>query len=152
MTEGLPSRDQGHDQGEPMSSPRILVAEDDRFLASLIRQTLEAQGMKVWLASDGGEAAEAADTLVPDLFILDAKMPVLTGFELLGMLRREPLHADTPVLMLTSVRVEADVRQAIAEGASDYMTKPFRPDQLVRRVRRLLAEAPAAELQRAVML
>lgn len=122
-----------------MSFPRILVVEDDRHLASLIRQTLEAERMEVRVAGDGGAALYDADSFLPDLFILDGRMPVLDGFELLAILRSERLHAETPVLMLTSVRGEGEVRHAIASGVSDYMTKPFRPGQLLLRVRRLLA-------------
>lgn len=126
-----------------MRQPRILVAEDDRYLAALIRQTLEGHGMTVTVAQDGEDALHRADSDCPDLVILDVSMPVLDGFDVLRTLKADRFHRDTPVLMLTASRCERDVRRAVSNGAADFITKPFRPDQLVKRVKRLLAGAPA---------
>ncbi|GAA0867710.1 response regulator [Brevundimonas basaltis] len=123
-----------------MKPLHVLIAEDDRHLAALLRQTLEAEGFRVTAAEDGDEAVAKADIYAPDLIILDAMMPVLDGFAVLKHLRSASRHRRIPILMLTAMRGEADVRRALAGGASDYLAKPFRPDQLVQRVRRL-AEA-----------
>ena len=121
-----------------MSLPQILVAEDDRYLAALVKQTLEEQGMKVTLAENGEEALRLADNSYPDLVILDVSMPILDGFDVLRTLKADRYHRVVPVLMLTASRSETDVRRALSNGAADYLTKPFRPDQLVKRVCRLL--------------
>ncbi|AQR63176.1 hypothetical protein BZG35_17125 [Brevundimonas sp. LM2] len=127
-----------------MPQPRILVAEDDRYLAALVRQTLEGHGMTVTVAQDGEDALHRAYSDCPDLVILDVSMPVLDGFDVLRTLKADRFHRDTPVLMLTASRCERDVRCAVSNGAADFITKPFRPDQLLKRVKRLLAGAPAA--------
>lgn len=126
-----------------LPQPRILVAEDDRYLAALVRQTLEGHGMTVTVAQDGEDALHRADSDCPDLVILDVSMPVLDGYDVLRTLKADRFHRDTPVLMLTASRCERDVRRAVSNGAADFITKPFRPDQLVKRVKRLLAGAPA---------
>ena len=126
-----------------MPQPRILVAEDDRYLAALVRQTLEGHGMTVTLAQDGEDALHRADTDCPDLVILDVSMPILDGFDVLRTLKADRFHRNTPVLMLTASRCERDVRRALSNGAADFIAKPFRPDQLVKRVKRLLSSAPA---------
>lgn len=121
-----------------MPPPCILVAEDDRYLAAMVKQTLQGEGMKVTLAPNGADALHHADRLCPDLVILDVSMPILSGFDVLRILKADRAHRDRPVLMLTALRSESDVRRALVNGAADYMTKPFRPDQLIMRVGRLL--------------
>jgi CheY-like chemotaxis protein len=124
-------------------NPRVLVAEDDRFLAALIRQTLEGHGISVTIAQNGEDALHLADRQCPDLVILDVSMPILDGFDVLRTLKADRFHRDTPVLMLTASRCERDVRCAVSNGAADFITKPFRPDLLVKRVKRLLSGVPA---------
>lgn len=99
--------------------------------------------MTVTLAQDGEDALHRADRDCPDLVILDVSMPMLDGFDVLRTLKADRFHRDTPVLMLTASRCERDVRRAVLNGAADFIAKPFRPDQLVKRVKRLLAGAPA---------
>ena len=104
----------------------------------MVKQTLEDEGMTVTIAPNGEDALHLADSLCPDLVILDVSMPILNGFEVLRSLKADRFHRDTPVLMLTACRNESDVRRAVVTGAAGYLTKPFRPDQLVKRVDRLL--------------
>lgn len=103
--------------------------------------------MTVTLAQDGEDALYRADSDLPDLVILDVSMPVLNGFEVLRTLKADRFHRDTPVLMLTASRSETDVRRAVSHGAADFITKPFRPDQLVRRVKRLLSGPASGPLR-----
>ena len=125
-----------------MQSPKVLVADDDRYLAAMARQTLEADGITVEVASNGDEAIKTANWFRPDVIVLDTMMPVLDGIEALERLRDHKLHQDTPVLMLTSLRTVGDIKRAMGSGASAYLTKPFRPDEFLKRVRWLM-EAPA---------
>lgn len=122
----------------PLSSPKVLVAEDDRYLAAMVRQTLEESGITVEVASNGDEALRTANWFRPDVIVLDTMMPVIDGIEALGLLRRNKLHRDTPVLMLTSLRTVGDIKRAMASGASGYLTKPFRPDEFLKRVKWML--------------
>ena len=98
--------------------------------------------MTVTVAQDGEDALHRADRDYPDLVILDVSMPMLDGFDVLRTLKADRFHRDTPVLMLTASRCERDVRRAVSNGAADFIAKPFRPDQLVRRVKRLLPSMP----------
>lgn len=102
--------------------------------------------MTVTIAQDGEDALHRADSDCPDLVILDVSMPMLDGFDVLRTLKADRFHRDTPVLMLTASRGERDVRRAVSSGASDFITKPFRPDQLVKRVKRLLLGRAAETL------
>lgn len=126
-----------------LPSPKVLVADDDRYLAAMARQTLEADGMTVAVATNGDEALKAADGFRPDVIVLDTMMPVLNGIEVLEQLRRHKVHQNIPVLMLTSLRTVGDIKRAMSSGASAYLTKPFRPDEFLKRVNWLL-EAPAS--------
>lgn len=99
--------------------------------------------MTVTLAENGEDAIHHADSDCPDLVILDVSMPILDGFDVLRTLKADRFHRDTPVLMLTASRCERDVRRAVSNGAADFIAKPFRPDQLVKRVKRLLSSAPS---------
>ena len=98
--------------------------------------------MTVTLVENGEDAIHRADSDCPDLVILDVSMPILDGFDVLRILKADRFHRDTPVLMLTASRCEGDVRRAVSSGAADFIAKPFRPDQLVKRVKRLLSSAP----------
>jgi diguanylate cyclase (GGDEF)-like protein len=117
---------------------RVLVAEDDEISASILVHKLKKEGLEVVRFDNGQDALAAALERVPDLLILDVKMPGLDGFEVLDRLRKDPRFAKTPIVMLTSMGQEADVVRGFALGADDYILKPFSPVELSARVRRLL--------------
>jgi DNA-binding response OmpR family regulator len=119
---------------------RILVAEDNPDIQSLVRHVLEGDGYDVHVARDGQEALDRYRELAPDLFILDLMMPRHNGFEVLRELRdADELRPETPVLVLTSRAAEADVVTGFELGVADYLTKPFVVSELRARVRALLA-------------
>ena len=122
----------------------ILVADDDPLLRELVRFKLEAAGHMVTFATDGDDALTAAQGKRPDLIILDSMMPVLSGPEVLRALKDDPVTAAIPVLMLTSRKSQDDIVGALRGGASDYLTKPFLPDELAMRVEGLLAGRAAS--------
>ena len=117
----------------------ILVADDDDILAELVQFHFEAAGHDVQVAEDGGAALELARSRTPDLIVLDSTMPVLSGPEVLRTLRSEDRFSEVPVLMLTARKEQEDIDGALRGGASEYMTKPFNPEELLARVDRLLA-------------
>lgn len=119
----------------------ILVADDDDILIELARFRLEHEGHSVLTATDGRAAVTSARKHLPDLVILDAMMPLLNGMEVLHELRQYPETSAIPVLMLTARKRETDVIDALKSGASDYMTKPFAPQELAARVDVLLARS-----------
>ena len=119
---------------------RILVAEDDPDLRSLLRHALEADGHVVVTAADGREALDLYRTSTPDLLLLAVMMPRLSGFEVLRELRESgELRPESPVLVLTARSAEGDVLAGFELGAADYMTKPFILGELRARVKLLLA-------------
>lgn len=128
-----------------LPTPKVLVADDDRYLAAMARQTLESSGIAVEVASNGDEALKIADWFRPDVIVLDTMMPVVDGIEALERLKRNTQHQNTPVLMLTALRTVGDIERAMASGASGYLTKPFRPDAFLKRVKWLLAPPPATD-------
>ena len=128
---------------------RILVVEDDRKVASFIRQGLHEEGHAVEVAKDGVEALELVLSDPDyDLVVLDVMLPGRDGFAVLKTLRSEKIAA--PVLMLTARESVADRVAGLDLGADDYLTKPFAFDELLARVRALLRRRggrPAAVLK-----
>ena len=117
---------------------KILIADDEEHLGYLVKFKLEKEGFDVIWKKDGRQALEAVQEERPDLVILDVMMPGLTGFEVLEAIKADPELKDTPVIMLTASGQEADTVKGIDMGAADYIVKPFRPAELVARIRRCL--------------
>lgn len=117
---------------------KILIADDDPILVELVRFRLEGAGYQVLEASDGQAAIEAVKTERPDLIVLDSMMPLLSGREVLLYLQKNTATKDIPVIMLTARSGESDIVSAIRSGASDYLTKPFIPQELLVRIEKLL--------------
>ncbi|MBT3154126.1 response regulator transcription factor [Streptomyces sp. CHD11] len=113
----------------------VLVAEDDEKQAELIRLYLVHEGHDVTVVHDGRTVMDEAVRRPPDLIVLDWMLPGLDGLEVCRRIRAE---GDLPVLMLTARSTEDDVLLGLDLGADDYMTKPYRPRELVARVRTLL--------------
>ena len=123
---------------------RLLIAEDDRALAMFLTRGLEADGHRVRLAQDGGEAVEAFREDMPDLTILDLGLPIKDGEEVLAAMRA--LDAQLPVLILTGRQeVESRIR-CLDLGADDLMLKPFSLHELRARCRALLRRKREAKL------
>lgn len=125
------------EQAEPTTA-RVLVAEDDEISATILLHRLEKEGLDIVRYDNGRDAYEAALVDVPDLVILDIKMPGMDGFEVLERLRRTPAYHEVPIILLTSMGSEADVVRGFNLGADDYVLKPFSPVELSARVWRLL--------------
>jgi len=124
-------------QPEP-TRKRIFVAEDDNNVLELVRTRLGVVGYHVSYARDGLEAQQMIPSSQPDGIILDVNMPVIDGFELLKELKADRETASIPVMMLTARNMLGEIQTAIALGANDFLTKPFRDDVLLMRVARLM--------------
>lgn len=121
------------------SAQTILVVEDDDQIAYLLQYMLEREGFRVRMAADGRAALEQARQLpLPDAVILDGMLPFHSGFELLGLLRRQPGLEKLPIVMLTAKSGESDIVRALEGGANEYVLKPFQPPELMARLRRHL--------------
>ncbi len=128
---------------------RILVVDDEPRIREVVGQYLELEGYEVLKASDGLEALRLAQAKPPDLVILDVMLPGIDGFEVCRRLRME---SAVPILMLTARAEEADQLEGFGLGTDDYITKPFRPRELIARVQAIIrrvgaVNAPAMVLE-----
>jgi two-component system, OmpR family, phosphate regulon response regulator PhoB len=123
---------------------KILVAEDDKQIGDMIAFKLTNGGHKVIRAEDGEQAVTLAARELPDLILLDAMMPGLSGFEVLRRLKGDPALRALPVIMVTAKGHERDVLTGLRGGAVDYVVKPFSLKELAARVDLALRKEPPA--------
>ncbi|MBB4635749.1 response regulator transcription factor [Longimicrobium terrae] len=123
---------------------RVLVADDEPHIGRIIQMKLEQGPYEVTLVSDGRAAlAELNGTEPIDIVLLDIMMPYATGLEVLAEARRLPHRRETPIIILTAKGQDADRRQAMELGATDFFTKPFSPKKLLARVDELFGGPPS---------
>jgi len=119
---------------------KILVAEDERDIRELIAFTLRFAGFEVELASNGAEAVEKAPDAIPDLILMDVRMPRMTGYQACEALKENPITRDIPVVFLSAKGQESEIQEGLEVGAMEYILKPFAPDELTAQVNRILQE------------
>ena len=117
---------------------KIVIADDEEHLGYMIKFKLERSGYEVIWKLDGRQALESIREERPALVILDVMMPGLTGFEVLETLKADAELKHIPVVMLTARSQESDIVRGLELGAADYMIKPFRPAELLARIKRLI--------------
>jgi len=110
----------------------ILVIEDDPYMLQLLKRTLETEGYDVYLATDGVYGMSVLRETRPDLVLLDIMMPGPDGYQVLDSIRH---YSEVPVIMVTAKTEVDSVKNALSMGADDYIRKPFRPQELVARVK-----------------
>lgn len=113
---------------------RILVVDDEQEVVDLVRIMLEQEGCTILEANDGEQALARARSDLPDLIMLDVRMPRMDGMTTLRNLHADPVLADIPVIMLSVVTTYPDVRAALQQGAIAYLSKPFELREMVRLV------------------
>ncbi len=119
---------------------KILVAEDERDIRELIAFTLRFAGFEVELASNGAEAVGKASAAIPDLILMDVRMPRMTGYQACEALKEAPTTRDIPVVFLSAKGQESEIQEGLEVGAMEYILKPFAPDELTAQVHRILKE------------
>jgi DNA-binding response OmpR family regulator len=124
--------------------PFVLVVEDDASLGEVVVQAFRDEGLDARLARDGDEAMRVVDELAPAAIVLDLMMPRRDGFSVLRELRSDGRIARIPVVVVTAIFGLSERMYATELGAADYVTKPFELDDLVSRVRALVASHKAA--------
>lgn len=123
--------------------PSVLVVEDDDHIAHLLKFMLERGQYRVHQARDGRAAKQFIETeSAPSVVLLDVMLPYIDGFELVRLLRAQPGWQKVPVIMLTAKTQEQDIVRALDAGANDYIVKPFQPNELLARLRRLTQVTP----------
>jgi len=130
-----------------MSKQKILIIEDERALVEVLTYNLRKEGFEVHSATDGQDGLRRAQTILPDLVILDLMLPVIEGLEVCRVLKTGARTRDIPLLMLTARSEEVDEIVGFQMGADDYVTKPFKIKPLIQRIKALLRrkKTPAAE-------
>ncbi len=116
---------------------KILVVDDDPEVVELVTFNLKKAGFSVGTATDGVEAVRKACSLAPDVILLDLMLPELDGFAVCEVLRRDPVTAAIPIIMVTAWASELARVTGLGTGADEYVTKPFSPRDLVARVQKL---------------
>jgi two-component system alkaline phosphatase synthesis response regulator PhoP len=122
----------------------ILVVDDDKQIARLIRSYLEQNGFQVTVAHDGATALHALRRDKPDLVVLDLMLPDRDGWDVTRTVRSDPALAATPIIMVTARVEDTDRIVGLELGADDYVTKPFNPREIVARVRAVLRRSSGA--------
>ncbi len=123
----------------------ILVIEDEQSIADVIVYNLQKEGYAVFWERDGRDGLIRAQNLVPDLCILDLMLPGIDGLQICRLLKADTRTKAVPVMMLTARSAETDEIVGFNMGADDYVTKPFRVQPLIHRIKALLRRADSAD-------
>lgn len=129
-----------HDRAE--GDITVLAVDDSASIRKLVELTLRRVGYTVVTADSGLKALAALARQRPDLLLLDVMLVALDGFQLCRVIRDHPQYADLPIVILSGRETEADREAGLQAGVSAYLTKPFRPEQLLEAVRAQLAAPP----------
>jgi DNA-binding response OmpR family regulator/DNA-binding CsgD family transcriptional regulator len=129
----------------------VLVVDDTPETLSLLTDTLDQAGFTVLIATDGEAALDLVDQITPDLVLMDALMPGISGFETCKRLKRDKLMSDLPVIFMTGLSQTEHVLEGLACGGVDYVTKPIVLDELLARIRVHLGNARLAYETRAAL-
>ena len=122
-------------------TPRVLVVDDDPQVLKLLRLNFEMEGYDVDAAPDGAAALAAAARHRPDAVVCDVMMPGMDGLEVVRRLRADPDLSKIPIVVVSAKAQRSDMRDGVAAGADEYVTKPFDPQDVLNAVARLLEEA-----------
>lgn len=117
---------------------KILIAEDEQDIRELIAFALRFVGHDVISFTNGFEAWENAEKELPDMILLDVHMPVMTGIEACKKIKADPNTTHIPIVFLSAKGQEVEIQAGLDAGASEYLLKPFAPDELAKQVQRVL--------------
>jgi DNA-binding response OmpR family regulator len=119
---------------------RILIAEDEPDIRELVAFTLRFAGHEVTTTANGEEALQQAYQLIPDIIIMDVRMPKMTGYDACRAMKADIKLKDIPVMFLSAKGQDSEIQTGLSVGAEEYLLKPFAPDQLVIRVKAILTK------------
>ena len=119
---------------------RILIAEDEPDIRELVAFTLRFAGHEVTTTANGEEAVQQASQIIPDLILMDVRMPRMTGYDACRAMKADKLLKDIPVVFLSAKGQDSEIQAGLDVGAEEYLLKPFAPDQLAERIKAILAK------------
>lgn len=125
-------------KGRVLMQKNILLVDDEQDLVDMIKMRLESVGYKVTAAYDGQDALEKTKKEKPDLIILDIMLPKIDGYKVCRMLKFDEEYKKIPILMFTARAQESDKELGEQVGADSYLTKPFEPEVLLKKIEQLL--------------
>jgi DNA-binding response OmpR family regulator len=126
---------------------KILLVDDDTGLTQLLQLVFESRGFGVTLAYNGEEALEVLEKELPEVILLDLMMPDVNGVEVCRQVRANPRMSHIPIIVLTARIGEEIQQEAMDAGATDYLVKPIRPSDLIRRVREVVTRSSSSAIQ-----
>jgi two-component system alkaline phosphatase synthesis response regulator PhoP len=121
---------------------KILVVDDNKHLLGLLRLNLKGKGFSIATAANGIDAIQKAVSLAPDLILLDLMMPGLDGFAVCEALRKHPVTASTPIIIMTGLSGQFTRFAGFESGGNDFITKPVTPKALLGKIKELLDRPP----------
>ena len=128
-------------RAQHISTHRALVVEDNEHVCYMLEFILKRAGYDVNAVNNGRDAQAAIENLEPvDVIVLDLMLPYISGYQLITELRDNPDWQHVPIVVLSGKVMEHDIVKALDLGANDYITKPFRPEELLARLRRIVAD------------
>jgi DNA-binding response OmpR family regulator len=116
--------------GADMERKKVLLADDEEDIKTVVRLYLESRGFEVLTAFDGLDAISTAELAQPDIILLDVMMPVMDGFEVARKLKANEKTRGIPIVMLSAASHAESIKKGLEAGARDYLVKPFEPSKL----------------------
>jgi len=136
-------------RADQISTHRALVVEDNAHVAYMLEFILQRAGYDVIAVRNGRDAAAAVENLPPvDIVLLDLMLPYVSGYQLISIIRDDSCWRHVPIVVLSAKVLEHDVVKALDLGANDYVRKPFRPEELLARLRRVVTDRDIVDAQR----
>ena len=117
---------------------KILIVEDEKMLAQFVDICLKNAGYETILAADGQQALDMVEKDLPDLIVLDIKLPKVDGYKVCETLKQDECYQHIPIIMLTARDSEIEKKTGLAMGAAVYLTKPCQPEILLAKINQLL--------------
>lgn len=118
---------------------KILICEDEEIMLTALEFRLQRQGFEVVITNDGKQALDSISSENPDLMIVDLMLPNISGLEIIKYVRKK-LKSTLPIIVISALEHDDFVLDAFRLGASDFITKPFKPNELILRIKRIFQE------------
>ncbi|MEM8907908.1 MAG: response regulator [Bacteroidota bacterium] len=118
---------------------KVLICEDEEIMLTALEFRLRRQGLEVLVAEDGKQALQKIKAHQPDIIVADIMMPFVTGLELINFVRQE-MKSSLPIIIISALENDDIVLEAFRLGATDFVTKPFKPNELILRIRKIFQD------------